>query len=158
MRLPGSLDGVSMVQDRLGQRLIELALFALLAYRGNPIQIFLNLYEMLDGIFTRTYEATICVHGGEKDAALESLESLVTRLETFQSFLRRAEAVSRRFVGDNRDRSQNERFLLSNIPPQSSPRPTFTPPNTPADSNARGSKRPREELMEDGEISAKRRR
>ncbi|THU95759.1 hypothetical protein K435DRAFT_859193 [Dendrothele bispora CBS 962.96] len=174
------LDGVTVIQDRLGQRLIELASFALLAYRGNPVQVFSNLYEMLDGMFTRIYEATIRVHGEEKDAALESLESLVTRMETLQSFLRRTEAASRRFVGDERDRSQNERFLLSNIPPQATlphfhvtlertrlPYPdsrkfpsqaSRTPPNTPVDSNTRGVKRVREEVMEDGEIASKRRR
>ncbi|THU98511.1 hypothetical protein K435DRAFT_851104 [Dendrothele bispora CBS 962.96] len=173
------LDGVAVVQDRLGQRLIELASFALLAYRGNPIQIFSNLHEMIDGMFTWVYGATIRVHGEEKDAALESLESLLTRMETFQSFLCCTEATSRRFIGDNRDRGQNERFLLSNIPPQatlphfhvtlertrlpypesrkSPSRPPFTPPNTPAGSDARGIKRPREELTDDGEIVAKRR-
>ncbi|THU99820.1 hypothetical protein K435DRAFT_855313 [Dendrothele bispora CBS 962.96] len=173
------LDGVTIVQDRLGQRMIELASFALLAYRGNPVQVFPSLYEILDGMFTRIYEATIRVHGGEKDAALESLESLTTRMETLQSFLRRTEAASRRFVGDDRDRSQNERFLLSNIPPQvtfpnfhiilertrlpypesrrASPRPSFTPPNTPAVLSGRGAKRSRDDSVEDGEIAAKRR-
>ncbi|THU79143.1 hypothetical protein K435DRAFT_875840 [Dendrothele bispora CBS 962.96] len=173
------LDGVTVIQDRLGQRLIELASFALLAYRGNPTQVFSNLYEMLDGMFARVYEATIRVHGEEREAALESLESLLTRMETFQSFLRRTEATSRRFIGEERDRSQNERFLLSNIPPQATlsqfhvtlertrlpypdsrknaSRPPVTPPNTPFDPNVRGSKRPREDSVEDGEIVAKRR-
>ncbi|THU76748.1 hypothetical protein K435DRAFT_878777 [Dendrothele bispora CBS 962.96] len=173
------LNGVTVIQDRLGQRLIELASFALLAYRGNPTQVFSNLYEILDGMFTRIYEATIRVHGGERDAALESLESLVTRMETLQSFLRRTEATSRRFVGDERDRAQNERFLLANIPPQvtlpqfhvtlertrlpypesrrASTRSPCTPPNTPFEPVARGIKRPREELVEDGEITNKRR-
>ncbi|THU85556.1 hypothetical protein K435DRAFT_869173 [Dendrothele bispora CBS 962.96] len=172
------LNGVTTIQDRLGQRLIELASFALLAYRGNPTQAFSSLYEILDGMFTRVYEATIRVHGEEREAALESLESLVTRMETLQSFLRRIEATSRRFTGEERDRSQNERFLLSNIPPQvtlpqfhvtlertrlpypesrrGSSRPSFTPPNTPTDMNGRGLKRVRSDL-EDGEIVAKRR-
>ncbi|THU85334.1 hypothetical protein K435DRAFT_869401 [Dendrothele bispora CBS 962.96] len=148
------------------------------AYRGNPTQAFSSLYEILDGMFTRVYEATIRVHGEEREAALESLESLVTRMETLQSFLRRIEATSRRFTGEERDRSQNERFLLSNIPPQvtlpqfhvtlertrlpypesrrGSSRPSFTPPNTPTDMNGRGLKRVRSDL-EDGEIVAKRR-
>ncbi|THV00903.1 hypothetical protein K435DRAFT_854289 [Dendrothele bispora CBS 962.96] len=172
-------DGVSAVQDRLGHRLIELASFALLAYRGNPVQIFPNLYEILDGMFTRIYEATIRVHGEEKDAALESLESLITRMETLQSFLRRAEAASRRFVGDERDREQNERFLVSNIPPQATLphfhvtlertrlpypesrrttfRPSFTPPNTPTNATVRGTKRSYESMMEEGELPTKRR-
>ncbi|THU98803.1 hypothetical protein K435DRAFT_856239 [Dendrothele bispora CBS 962.96] len=165
--------------DRLGQRLIELASFALLAYRGNPTQVFSNLYEIIDGMFARIYEATIRVHGEERDAALESLESLVTRMETLQSFLRRTEAASRRFVGDERDRVQNERFLISNIPPQvtlpqfhvtlertrlpypetrkTPTQPSFTPPNTPTGPVGRGTKRFREDSLEDGEIPSKRR-
>ncbi|THV00992.1 hypothetical protein K435DRAFT_854263 [Dendrothele bispora CBS 962.96] len=173
------LNGAISLQDRLGQRISELSSFALLAYRGNPIQVFPNLYELLDGIFTRTYETAIRVHNGEKDPALESLESLLTRLETLQSFVRRAEATSRRFVGDESGRSPNERFLLSNIPPQvklpefstildrtrlpfpeprhTFPRSSFTPPNTLVGTDSYSLKRSREEELEDGEIPSKRR-
>ncbi|THV06388.1 hypothetical protein K435DRAFT_849178 [Dendrothele bispora CBS 962.96] len=173
------LDGVTVVQDKLALRVSELASFALLAYRGNPIQVFPNMYEILDGMFTRIYEATIRVRSEEKDAALASLESLLTRMEVLQSFIRRTEAVTRRFVGDENARSPNERFLLSNIPPQvqfpefavtlertrlpypESPhrfsQSPFTPPNTPTGMDFRGVKRRRNEELEDGEILTKRR-
>ncbi|THU83801.1 hypothetical protein K435DRAFT_807232 [Dendrothele bispora CBS 962.96] len=175
-------DGALVVQDRLGLRLSELASFALLAYRGSPIQVFPNLYEILDGMFTRLYEATIRVHGMDKEAALTSLESLMSRLEMLQSFLRRTEAASRFFVGDESGRRQNERFLLGNIPPQvnipafdstlertrlpfpNSRHSSFcdpvTPPNTPVDRRSLSSnprKRTRTDDIEEGEIPTKRR-
>ncbi|THU98721.1 hypothetical protein K435DRAFT_856367 [Dendrothele bispora CBS 962.96] len=151
-------DGAIVVQDRLGQRLSELGSFALLAYRGSPIQAFPNLYEILDGMFSRLYEATI------------------------RSFLWRTEATCRFFVGDENGRRQNERFLLGNIPPQVVI-PTFhatldrtrlpypesrrslsnkpvTPPNSPIDTRSPSfnpRKRTRNDDVEEGEIPTKRR-
>ncbi|THU96511.1 hypothetical protein K435DRAFT_858464 [Dendrothele bispora CBS 962.96] len=175
-------DGALTVQDRLGQRISELGSFALLAYRGSPIQVFPGLYEIIDGMFTRLYEATIRVHSADKEAALSSLESLMSRMEVLQSFLRRTEAVARLFVGEETDRRQNERFLLGNIPPQvtipsfastmdrtrlpypvprrSSSRNPVTPPNSPAStvvSGPNGRKRSRVDDLEEGELPAKRR-
>ncbi|THV01567.1 hypothetical protein K435DRAFT_853583 [Dendrothele bispora CBS 962.96] len=177
-QLQQQLAGSITVQDRFGQRIIELASFALLAYRGNPSQVFPNLYELLDEMFACLYEVTIRVHGEEKGKALESLKSLISRMEVLQSFLRRTEATCRLFVGDEKGRRENERFLLSNIPPQVRipdfdatldrthlpyPEPrrvrsrtSFTPPNTPTDLNLHGTKRSRDEFLEEGEIPSKR--
>ncbi|THU82614.1 hypothetical protein K435DRAFT_808147 [Dendrothele bispora CBS 962.96] len=177
-QLAGSLT-VQGYLDRFGQRMIELATFAMLAYRGNPVRVFPNLYELLDEMFAYLYEVTIRVHGEEKGKALESLESLISRMEILQSFLRRTEATSRLFIGDEKGRRENERFLLSNIPPQvripefdttldrtrlpypeprrSSTRVPVTPPNSPAAVDHRGIKRSRDDPLEDGEIPSKRR-
>ncbi|THU88562.1 hypothetical protein K435DRAFT_803404 [Dendrothele bispora CBS 962.96] len=171
--------GSLTVQDRFAQRIIELASFALLAYRGNPARVFPNLYELLDEMFAHLYEATIRVHSDEQSRALESLESLISRMETLQSFLRGTEATCRLFIGDEKERRENECFLLRNIPPQVQipefdttldrtrlpypdshripTRVSFTPPNTPTDRDSRGTKRHRSDSLEDGEISPKRR-
>ncbi|THV01595.1 hypothetical protein K435DRAFT_853610 [Dendrothele bispora CBS 962.96] len=170
------LDGAILVQDQLGLRLSELASFALLAYRGSPIQVFPSLYEILDRMFTRLYEATIRIHGVEKEAALTSLESLMSRTEVLQSFLRHTEATCRLFVGDESGRRQNEKFLLGNIPPQVNiplfgptldrtrlPFPetrrsqSFTPPSSPVDNQPLSRKRARTDDFEDGVIPSKRR-
>ncbi|THU79100.1 hypothetical protein K435DRAFT_875887 [Dendrothele bispora CBS 962.96] len=172
-------DAVS-VQNRLGQRLAEIASFALLVYRGSPIQVFPDVHEIIDVMFTRLFETTIHIRRFEKDDALSSLESLMSQTEILQSFLRRAEATCRLFTGGESGRQENERFLLTHIPPQVVI-PSFsltldrtrlpfpercpsqlpnTPPNSPVVSllsNVNGHKRARPESFEDGEIPAKRR-
>ncbi|THU98708.1 hypothetical protein K435DRAFT_795528 [Dendrothele bispora CBS 962.96] len=173
-------DDAISVQNRLGQRLAEIASFALLVYRGSPIQVFPDIHEIIDVMFTQLFETTIHIRRFEKDDALSSLESLMSQMEILQSFLRRAEATCHLFTGGESGRPENERFLLTHIPPQvvipsfgltldqtrlpfPERRPSQlpnTPPNSPVVSllsNVNGHKRARPESFKDGEIPAKRR-
>ncbi|THV03442.1 hypothetical protein K435DRAFT_791786 [Dendrothele bispora CBS 962.96] len=169
------------VQNRLGQRLAEIASFALLVYRGSPTQVLPDVHEIIDLMFTQLFETTIHIRRSEKDEALSSLETLMSHMEILQSFLQRTEATCRLFVGGEGCRRENEQFLLTHIPPQivipsfgptldrtRLPYPgrrTFQTPSTPPNSpsvpllcSVQGHKRSRPESFEDGEIPAKRRR
>ncbi|THU77670.1 hypothetical protein K435DRAFT_877548 [Dendrothele bispora CBS 962.96] len=173
------LDAAFTVQNRLAQRLAEIASFALLVYRGSPIQVFPDVHEILDTMFTRLFETTIHIRRFEKDEALSSLESLMSRMELLESFLRRSEAACRSFIGDEGGRRENERFLLTHIPPQIvipsfgttldrtrlpypdsySCQASRTPPNSPVAPSfptIQGRKRSRTEAFEEGELPSKR--